>query len=133
MSDVLAVVQPEEPAGESAPAASNPAQRDHGRLPGLTAWLLVAIAAVGLLASTPPSAGPDEPVHEVTAWYLSVHVLPPGSAVSLYVPQSLWLNPCFATHSDATAACMEARSMNRGVVATRAIVDYPPPYSWVVG
>src|ERR1035437_712454 len=110
MSDVLAVVQPEEPAGESAPAASNPAQRDHGRLPGLNAWLLVAIAAVGLLASTPPSAGPDEPVQQATAWYLSGHVLQPDGTPEFSVPDSLVVGACWFNNPAQSAGCMPAHS-----------------------
>jgi Predicted membrane protein (DUF2142) len=146
MPDDLAVLQLDEPAEEPIPATSGRARgirllgrllgrphRDRGGPSGLAAWLLVAIAAVGLLASTPPSAGPDEPIHEVTAWYDSGNILPPRSTVWFSVPASLWLNPCSAGLTNVTAGCMEARSMNRGMVATGSIVDYPPPYYWVVG
>src|SRR5664280_1493228 len=99
MSDDLAIWQLDEPAVEPAPATSGPARvthvlgrlhRDRGGPSGLIGWLLVAIAAVGLLASTPPSAGPDEQTQQVTAWYLSEHGLPPSSTAWFSVPASLW-------------------------------------------
>jgi hypothetical protein len=123
MTDDLAV--------EPAPIAG-PARRVHV-LGGLTSWLLVAIAAVGMLASTPPSAGPDEPVHEVSAWYLSEHGLPPRSSVWFSVPAALWLNPCYGAQPATNASCMAPRDMNRGMVEASTIVNYPPPYYWVVG
>lgn len=143
MSDDLAVPQLDgaavEPAPEPAPATSSSStqgirQGDRGAF-GWIGWLLVALAAVGMLASTPPSAGPDEPVHAVTAWYLSDHVLPPSSDSSFSVPASLWVNACYASHADINAGCMPARSTNSGTVSvpTSKVADYPPPYYWVVG
>lgn len=99
----------------------------------MTGWLLVAIAAVGLLASTPPSAGPDEPVQAAGAWYMSGHVLPPDPTQVFSVPASLLVSPCYAGHPDQSAACMAPRSQNRGMVEVSSIVNYPPPYYWVVG
>jgi hypothetical protein len=142
MPDDQAVLLLDEPAVEPAPGSSGPARgvhvprsqhRDRGGLSGLTAWVLVAIAAVGLLASTPPSAGPDEPAHEVTAWYVSGNVLPPGSTVWFSVPASLVVTPCFQYQQDTSAGCLSPRSTNRGMVATSSLVNYPPPYYWVVG
>jgi hypothetical protein len=98
----------------------------------LAGWLLVAIAAVGLLASTPPSAGPDEPFQQATAWYLSAHGLPPDDTTLEYsVPESLVVTPCYAFHSDQSAACMPPRSADMGTYST--VLNYPPPYFWVVG
>jgi hypothetical protein len=118
-------------------------RHDHqrGRVSGLVGWLLVAVAAVGLFASTPPSAGPDEQAHEVTAWYLSEHGLPPSSAAWFSVPASLWwssvdvANPCYSFHQEVTADCMPPRSTRTGMVSlpTSWVVNYPPPYYWVVG
>ena len=144
MPDDLAVLQLDESADEPVPATSGRSRgirlpgrphRDRGGLSGLAAWLLVAIAAVGMLASTPPSAGPDEPIHEITAWYLSGRGPQPDSAGSFSVPASLWLNPCFAGQLAVNAACMLPRSANQGMVSvsTSKLVDYPPPYYWVVG
>jgi hypothetical protein len=127
MTDDLAV--------EPAPGTSGPAHHDRGRLSGLGAWLLVALAAVGMLVSTPPSAGPDEPVHEVTAWYLTGNGLKPSSTVWFLVPESLWVGPCYGAQSNRNASCMAPRSANQGMVSvsTLSIVNYPPPYYWVVG
>src|ERR1035437_7899772 len=101
-------------------------------LPALVGWLLVAVAAVGFLASTPPSAGPDEPVQQATAWYLSGHGLPPDNTSLEYsVPQSLVAYPCFAFHSTQSAACMPPESQDMGTY--NMVLNYPPPYFWVVG
>jgi hypothetical protein len=140
MSDDLAVLQLDEPAVEPAPATSGLAGgihvlgsqgRDRGGLPALAGWLLVAIAAVGLLASTPPSAGPDEPIQQATAWYLSGHVLQPDDTPEFSVPASLVVYPCYAFHQDQSAACMPPHSREMG--SYNMILNYPPPYFWVVG
>src|ERR1035437_9664698 len=119
MSDDLAVLQPDEPAAEPAPATSVSAGDTHvpGSLPrdrggpyGLIAWLLVAIAAVGLLASTPPSAGPDEPIQQATAWYLSGHGLQPEGTPEFSVPDSLVVGACWFNNPAQSAGCMPAHS-----------------------
>jgi len=127
---------------EPAPATSEPARgmrapgsrlRDLGRPSALIGWLLVAIAGLGMLVSTPPSAGPDEPDHEVTAWYLSGHGLRPGSIEWFSVPASLLVDPCFKHEPDVTASCMPSRSTAQVMVSTSRVLPYPPPYYWVVG
>jgi hypothetical protein len=147
-----AVVQPDERVLEPAPATSwwtrlsrlAAGQRGYrGGPSSLAAWLLVAVATVGMLASTPTSAGPDEPVQEVTAWYMSGHGLPPGPDVSFSVPASLWVGnprgngdwvqPCFAPNPLVNASCMPPRSTTGGTVTVTTNVNYPPPYYWVVG
>jgi hypothetical protein len=137
MPDDPAAPRPEEPVEERVPATPEPAprnrHRDRNGLSGIAAWLLVAIAAVGLLASTPPSAGPDEPVQQATAWYVSAHVLPPGPTETFPVPASVIVYPCFAGQPTATAICMPPRSTLQGTVDVSSIVNYPPPYYWVVG
>ena len=103
-------------------------------LSGLLGWLLVAIAGVGMLISTPPSAGPDEPVQEVTAWYLSGHGLIPGSTQWFSVPMSFSIqHPCFAEKADVTASCVPPASTAQAIVSTASVLNYPPPYYWVVG
>jgi hypothetical protein len=97
----------------------------------LAGWLLVAIAAVGFLASTPPSAGPDEPIQQATAWYLSGHVLQPDGTPEFSVPASLVVFPCYIDPARSSAACMPAHSGEMGSYAM--VLNYPPPYFWVVG
>jgi hypothetical protein len=143
MPDDLAVVPLDAPTVEPALATSEPVRgihltgsqhRDRGGLSGLTGWLLIAIAGVGMFISTPPSAGPDEPVHEVTAWYLSEHVLPPGSAASFSVPVSFSVkDPCFSQEREVTASCAPSRSTTQVLVPTSMVLGYSPPYYWVVG
>ena len=141
MSDDLAVLQPDEPAVEPATAisgpidatfAQSPKARNRGGLTALAGWLLVAVAAVGFLASSPASAGPDEPIQQATAWYLSGHGLPPDTtSVEYSVPQSLVAYPCYAFHPDQSAACLSPRNQEMGTY--NMVLNYPPPYFWVVG
>jgi hypothetical protein len=131
-----------ESAGDPAPATSGLASglhalrsqhRDRAGLSALTGWLLVAIAAVGLLASTPPSAGPDEPVQEATAWYLSGHLVQPDTTQEYSVPASLVVLPCYIDPPRRSAACLAPRSQNRGMGSYSIILNYAPPYFWIVG
>jgi len=142
VSDDLAVPQLGESAGDPAPATSGLAdgievlggqRRDGGGLSALAGWLLVAIAAVGLLASTPPSAGPDEPVQQATAWYLSGHLVQPDTTQEYSVPASLVVLPCYINPPRRSAACLAPRSQNRGMANYSIILNYAPPYFWIVG
>src|ERR1035437_8937443 len=112
----------DQPTAEPAPTTSDPeggirtsgSRNGHGGgLGPLIGWLLVAIAALGMFISTPPSGGPDEPAQELTAWYLSGHGLPPTSVEWFSVPVSFSVDPCFM-RSTLNASCA-------------------PPYYWVVG
>jgi hypothetical protein len=129
--------QPQEPAPATSGQAGNiatPGRRLRGGRPsGLIGWLLIAIAGLGLFISTPPSAGPDEPTQELTAWYLSGHGLRPSSAEWFSVPVSFSVDPCFKEHSDVTASCAPPRSTAQATVSTSRVLTYPPPYYWVVG
>ena len=108
--------------------------RDRGGLSALAGWLLVAIAAVGFLASTPPSAGPDEPVQQATAWYLSGHVLQPDGTLEFSVPHSLVVGACFAGNQAQSAGCVLAHSRDVDIFPyAQTLYTYPPPYYWVVG
>jgi hypothetical protein len=142
MPDDLAQVPLYQPTVEPAPATSGPARgmrapgsrlRGLGRPSALIGWLLVATAGLGMLVSTPPSAGPDEPAQELTAWYLSGHGLRPTSVEWFSVPVSFSVDPCFAHESDMTASCMPPRSTAQVMVSTSRVLSYPPPYYWVVG
>ena len=147
MSDDLAVAQLDEPAVEPAPATSGPAgvthllgslRRNRGGLHPLAGWLLVAIAAVGFLVSTPPSAGADEAVQQATAWYLSGHVLQSDGTPEFSVPAQLLVGlldgPCYSHNQSQSAACMPAHSREMGSFPYAQILyNYPPPYYWVVG
>jgi Predicted membrane protein (DUF2142) len=150
LSDDPAILKPDEPAVEPAvePAAatSEPASVTHepgnqgrirGVLPALAGWLLVVIAAFGLLASTPPSAGPDEAVQQATAWYLSGHVLQPDGAPEFTVPAQLLVGlldgPCYAHDQSQSAGCMPPRSREMVSFPYAKVLNYAPPYYWVVG
>ncbi len=130
------------PTAETASATSEPALgmrapgsrlRRLGRPSGLIGWLLVVIAGLGMLVSTPPSAGPDESSHEVTAWYLSGHGLRPSSIEWFSAPVSLLVDPCFSHEPTVTASCMPPRSSAQVMVSTSMVLTYAPPYYWVVG
>jgi Predicted membrane protein (DUF2142) len=142
MPDDLAQVPLDQPTVERAPATSGSARgirtprsrlRDRSRPSGLIGWLLIAIAGLGMLVSTPPSAGPDEPQQNVTAWYLSGHGLRPSSIEWFSVPVSFATEPCFAHKSDVSASCMPSRTTGEAMASTSWVLTYPPPYYWVVG
>lgn len=143
MPDDLTQVPLDQPTVEPAPATSEPALDMRapgsrlgglGRPSALVGWLLVAIAGLGMLVSTPPSAGPDEPAHEVTAWYLSGYGLRPGSSEWFSVPVLFSVeHPCFSGKGGVAASCMPARSTAQAMVSTSRVLNYPPPYYWVVG
>ena len=107
---------------------------NHRGLSPLIAWLLVAIAGLGLFISTPASGGPDEPAHEVTAWYLSGNGLRPGPVEWFSVPVSFSVgHPCFAEKPKLTASCIPPTTSAQAMVSTSSVLNYPPPYYWVVG
>jgi hypothetical protein len=133
MPDDLAQGPLDQPTAEPPPGTSGPARGIRSRPSPLIGWLLVAIAGLGLLISTPPSAGPDEPAHEVTAWYLSEHGLRPGSMEWFSAPTSFLVEPCFKLKSDVTASCVPPRSSAQSMVSTSLVLTYPPPYYWAVG
>ncbi|HEX7612882.1 MAG TPA: DUF2142 domain-containing protein, partial [Candidatus Limnocylindrales bacterium] len=126
-----------EPAPDSEPAldmrAPGSRLRGLGRPSTLIGWLLVAIAGLGMFVSTPPSAGPDEPQQNVTAWYLSGHGLRPSSIEWFSVPVSFATDPCFAHKSDVSASCMPSRTTGEAMASTSWVLSYAPPYYWVVG
>jgi hypothetical protein len=102
----------------------------------LAAWLLIVIAGVGMLISSPRSAGPDEPAQELTAWYLSGHGLRPDSPESFSAPvQFSVIEPCFLDKQtpDLTASCMPPRSTAEAMASTIEVLNYPPPYYMAVG
>lgn len=108
--------------------------RPRGRRPSsLIAWLLIAIAGLGMFASTPQSAGPDEPTQELTAWYLSGHGLRPSSTELFSVPVAFSVDPCFKGQPDVSAYCAPPRSSAEATVSTSRVLTYPPPYYWIVG
>jgi hypothetical protein len=142
MPDDPALQPLDQPSAEQTPATSEQASeidgpgsrpRGRGRPSALVAWLLVAVAGLGMFISTPPSAGPDEPTHEVTAWYLSGHGLRPGSIEWFSVPVSFSVDPCFIHASQVTAGCMPPRSTAQALASTAEFTNYGPPYYWVVG
>ena len=130
--------EPARPSSEPAGDSHGPGGQDSDRrgLSALAAWLLIVIAGVGMLISSPPSAGPDEPSQEMTAWYLTGHGLRPDSPESFSVPaQFSVINPCFDHHQtpDLTESCMPPRSTAEAIVSTSEVINYPPPYYLAVG
>lgn len=109
---------------ESGPDMQGPGgpDHDHRGISPFIAWLLVAIAGLGFFVSTPPSAGPDEPIQEVTAWYLSGHGLRPGSIELFSVPASFLVDPCFKGKADVTASCAPAPSTALATTSTSGVL-----------
>jgi hypothetical protein len=115
-------------------SAPSPHDRDRRGLSPVIAWLLVAIAGLGFIVSTPPSAGPDEPAHEVTAWYLSGNGVAPKSIESFSVPAAFSVgHPCFAEKPTVTASCVPPVTPAQATLSTSSVLNYPPPYYWAVG
>src|SRR5664280_1226018 len=142
MPDDLAQVPLDQPTAAPTPETSEPTRgigmpgsrhRDRSRPSALIGWLLVAIAGLGMLVSTPPSAGPDEPAQEMTAWYLSGHGLRLGPIEWFSVPASFSVDPCYAHESDVSASCAPPRSSAQVIVSTSRVLSYAPPYYWFVG
>jgi hypothetical protein len=130
--------EPARPTSEPAAGSPGPGSRDNDRrgLSVLAAWLLIVIAGVGMLISSPPSAGPDESAHELTAWYLSGHGLSPDSPDSFSAPAPFTvIDPCFDDKAtpDLTASCMPPRSTAEAIASTSEVLNYPPPYYLAVG
>lgn len=109
-------------------------------------WLiLISIAALGMFASSPISAGADEPAHQATAWYVWSNVGSPWvllnptgrSQTAALVPASLTVNPppfpCYANHPDVDATCARALEDQTGLTISNSITNYPPPYYVAVG
>ena len=141
VSDDLAQVPLDQRTVQPAAAKFGPARgrtpgsrrRDCSRPSALIGWLLVAVAGLGLLISTPQSAGPDEPTQELTAWYLSGHGLRPATAELFSVPVSFSVDPCFKLTPGVSAACAPPRSSAEAMVSSSRVLIYPPVYYWVVG
>jgi Predicted membrane protein (DUF2142) len=127
-------------ADENVPAAKpdSTRRRFHLNPPSVwMAWLLVLVASLGIFVGSPPSAGPDEPAHETTAWYMTSHILPPRGHVDFEAPAIMWrTTPCYAFNPAKTAACFGARSSYAGFKVVHdpySPTSYPPVYYWVVG
>jgi hypothetical protein len=131
---VEATAEPAPGTSEASGATRSPAgrRRGLGRPSALVGWLLLAIAGFGMFISTPQGAGSDEPAHELTAWYLSAHGLPPMSDGAFSVPVSFTYDPCF-NNSTINAGCAAPRSTDMVLVPNSRVLPYPPPYYWVVG
>ena len=101
---------------------------------------VIAIAALGMLASSPPSAGPDEPAHLSTAWYDTARIIPratqvfPGSGEisEVEVPAILDLQPCYI-QPVRDAGCIPDRASLGTLVQPHQVTTYAPFYYWVVG
>jgi hypothetical protein len=131
---VEATAEPTPGTSEPSGATRSPTGRRRGlsRPSALVGWLLLAIAGFGMFISTPQGAGSDEPAHELTAWYLSAHGLPPTSDGEFSVPVSFTYDPCF-NNSTINASCASPRSTDMVLVPNSRVLLYPPPYYWVVG
>ena len=101
------------------------------RITEALAFLTVIAALVGMFVSTPRMAGPDEPAHQSTAWYVTNKGLPPINETYAPVPGNVSGNVCFAFDAANDASCLTGR-VPRGGVEGR-IFNYPPLYYWFVG
>ena len=97
----------------------------------LLAFLTVIAALVGMFASTPRMAGPDEPAHQSTAWYVTNKGMPPSEEIYAPVPGNVSDSICYAFDSGNDASCLGPRQVLPAVEGR--IFNYPPLYYWAVG
>lgn len=97
----------------------------------LLAALTVLLGVLGMAVSSPPLVGPDEAAHQATAYYTTVHILPPSAEGQEYTPGYLRHGACMAFNSEQDASCMPPR--DDVTPAKIRVLNYPPPYYWVVG
>lgn len=95
------------------------------------AAITVLLAILGMAIASPPLVGPDEAAHQATANYTTVHILTPVSETEDYTPGILKFGTCTAGDTTKDASCSPNREdLTPGKVR---ILNYPPPYYWVVG
>jgi len=96
------------------------------------AAISILLAVVGMAISSPPLVGPDEGAHQATASYLTVNVWPPESETREYVSGMLVYGDCaLGFNPTQDASCVPGR--DSVVPVKERILNYPPPYYWVVG
>ena len=97
----------------------------------LLAFLTVILAIVGMFVSTPRMAGPDEPAHQSTAWYVTNTGMPPVEEIYALVPGNVSDSICYAFDPANDASCLGPRQPLPP--ADGRIFNYPPVYYWAVG
>ena len=95
------------------------------------AFALVILAVIGFALSSPRFASPDEEAHQATAWYVTTYGMPPKEETRAEVPTIFRDGACFATNGRQDASCHPARE--GGYTELVRVLNYPPPYYWVVG
>lgn len=111
--------------------AKSQKQHRSGTLGELLAAIIVLLGVLGMAVTSPPLVGPDEAAHQATAYYTTVHILPPTAEGQEYTPGYLKHGACMAFNSEQDASCMPARDdITPGKIR---VLNYPPPYYWVVG
>lgn len=98
--------------------------------------LFLFLAVFGMFLSTPRSAGPDEPKHQATAWFVIHHgFITKNTHQPVFdIPQSLTVFPgCYAFKSNIGAGCMPPRSVDSTQSSVSDVFNYPPLYYYVVG
>lgn len=95
------------------------------------AFLTVILAVLGLSVGSPPLVGPDEGAHQATANYTAVHFWPPTAETEEYTPGAVIRFICTEGDSRQDASCWPSRDEQS--VAQIRVLNYPPPYYWVVG
>jgi|GEM_PF-2338189 len=94
------------------------------------AALTVLLAIIGMAVTSPPLVGPAESAHQATAYYTTVHLLPPKQEDLFYTPGILKQGNCTEFDSSKDASCIPSREdVTPGKVR---VLNYPPPYYWVV-
>jgi len=94
----------------------------------------ILLFSLGMLITTPQSAGPDEPMNQATSWYAIHNGITPKvpSTVIEGVPSKLIIGPCFAFKPNTTSDCLKTNSSPLSM-QDFPVFNYPPVYFWIMG
>jgi hypothetical protein len=93
--------------------------------------LLCSLFGLGMFVGSPTMAASDAEVHLGTAWYDIHHGFPITSRVS--IPDVDSLGPCYVGAPQLSDNCVTAPAAGEVNAYTGRLVNYPPPFYWVMG
>jgi hypothetical protein len=90
---------------------------------------LCAVVSIGMFVSSPTMAASDAEIHLGTAWFDIHHGLPLGSRVN----DGNVVGPCYDDRPYVEANCHTTPEAADIQLYTGSIINYPPPWYWVMG
>jgi Predicted membrane protein (DUF2142) len=93
--------------------------------------LLCSFFGLGMFVGSPTMAASDAEVHLGTAWYDIHHGFPIASRVS--IPDVDSVGPCYVGAPQLSADCVTAPAAGEVNAYIGRLVNYPPPFYWVMG